>query len=75
MKLIDILVRDLPNLGGWPFGVYSIGQSSDGDLYDSVDMTRDYLFDGRLFNLASDWVDAVVNVEQYEAALAASKPE
>ncbi|HBL8926512.1 TPA: hypothetical protein LTW74_001436 [Enterobacter hormaechei] len=75
MKLIDILVRDLPNLGGWPFGVYSIGQSLDGDLYDSVDIARGYLFDGKPFNMASDWVDAVVNVEQYEAALAASKPE
>lgn len=75
MKLIDILVRDLPNLGGWPFGVYSIGQSLDGDLYDSVDIARGYLFDGKLFNMASDWVDAVVNVEQYEAALAASKTE
>ncbi|MCL8077179.1 hypothetical protein [Enterobacter hormaechei] len=75
MKLIDILVRDLPNLGGWPFGVYSIGQSLDGDLYDSVDIARGYLFDGKPFNMASDWVDAVVNVEQYEAALAASRPE
>ncbi|WP_421532831.1 hypothetical protein [Lelliottia amnigena] len=76
MKLIDILVRDLPKRGGWPIGVSKIEQSSEGRLFDYSDLERPYLFGEMVFDLADDWNDDLgVTREQYEAALAASKPE
>lgn len=32
MKLIDLLVQELPKRGGWPEGVSEIGQDYDGEL-------------------------------------------
>lgn len=32
MKLIDILVKELPDLGGWPEGAQVCAQDSDGEL-------------------------------------------
>nr|DAE85942.1 MAG TPA: hypothetical protein [Caudoviricetes sp.] len=78
MKLIDILVEELPKRGGWPEGVCEISTHASGRTF----------FDGRFaprgFSLpmASDawnkykhphsYTNAVTR-EQYEAALAASK--
>lgn len=80
MKLIDVLVRELPKHGGWPVGVGDIEMLSDGTIY----------FDGdeapESFNLpqcddgwsrlksARDYSTAVTR-EQYEAVLADSKTE
>lgn len=33
MKLIDLLVQELPKRGGWPDGVDSIHQDYDGEIY------------------------------------------
>ena len=78
MKLIDILVEELPKRGGWPDGVCEISTHASGRAF----------FDGRFaprgFSLpmASDawsnykhprsYTNAVTS-EQYEAALAAKK--
>jgi hypothetical protein len=81
MKLIDILVRELPNRGGWPEGIKSVAQSSiDGGLY-----FYDRPYDGRGCEMKSVYTLEIndekgafltsVTRTQYEAALAASKPE
>lgn len=33
MKLIDLLVQELPKRGGWPDGVSRIHQDHDGEIY------------------------------------------
>lgn len=76
MKLIDILVRDLPGLGGWPVGVSKIEQSSEGRLFDYRDLGKPCLFGEAVFDLADDWNDDLsVTRKQYESALAARKTE
>ncbi|EKK4014431.1 hypothetical protein PNF50_002143 [Cronobacter sakazakii] len=68
MKLIDLLVQELPKRGGWPDGVSFLEQYTDGslfcgDTYQSLirfDRVDDFGYDG-------------VTREQYEAALAASQ--
>lgn len=74
MKLLDLLVKELPKRGGWPIKVTSIGQDYD----------RELMFYGRgeprtgiiLDDLAVDhrkcgYSDKGVTREQYESALAA----
>lgn len=81
MKLIDILVRELPKRGCWPVGVDNITQykcgglcfnSFDGCCIDACpDISLEPHEDG-----FPDWAYGVkVTREQYEAALASSKPE
>ncbi|EOL8966176.1 hypothetical protein ACM92D_002164 [Cronobacter dublinensis] len=68
MKLIDLLVQELPKRGGWPEGVNFLGQYTDGslfcgDTYQSLvrfDRVDDFGYDG-------------VTREQYESALAAAQ--
>lgn len=80
MKLIDVLVRELPNLGGWPVGVGDIEMLSDGTIYFDGDEAPDSFKlpqceDGwSRLKSARDYSNAVTR-EQYEAALAASKTE
>lgn len=85
MKLIDILVEELPKRGGWPKGANCITQ--DGDLkvepaycHPSVAKCDDdgfwFLDSSRIGGflvdtLASDYTTAIITREQYEAALAA----
>lgn len=79
MKLIDLLVKELPKRGGWPEGVSEIGQDYDGELmfYGRGNArTRIYL------PLSSDHRDIYchngdkVTKDRYESSLAASrKPE
>lgn len=68
MKLIDILVEELPKRGGWPECCYALVQGSSGVVY---------LAGGGMplwkFHLAGDWELAEVTRGQYEAALAAIK--
>lgn len=73
MKLIDILVQELPKLGGWPIGADSIYQNAKGHLVgvqgcivSPVDM---------VLGIVAEDVHRSVTREQYEAALAGSKPE
>lgn len=78
MKLIDILVRELPKRGGWPDGVYSISQFPSGELCyhdeqnncsnanSSIYLTKHEDGDD------TDWAYGIyITREQYEAALAA----
>lgn len=76
MKLIDLLVQELPKRGGWPEGVNEIGQDYDGELmfYGRGNArTRIYL------PLSSDHRDICcrngdkVTKDRYESALAASQ--
>ncbi|HBL4908508.1 hypothetical protein [Enterobacter hormaechei] len=80
MKLIDILVQELPKLGGWPDGIDDIEMLSDGTIYFNGDIAPDnykltQCSDGwSRLKSAKDYSNAVTR-EQYEAALAASKTE
>lgn len=78
MKLIDVLVRELPKYGGWPVGVGDIEMLSDGTIYfDGDEAPESFKLpqcdDGwsRLHS-ARDYSNAVTR-DQYEAALAVSK--
>ena len=64
MKLIDILVQELPKVGGWPREVDALVQSSEGAVYKAGGGFP------VMFNyLADDWELAEVTREQYEAAM------
>ena len=69
MKLIDLLVKELPRRGGWPCGVDAVEQDCEGQLFE---MGSDYCSDFKL-EKCDDWLEVVVTKKQYEAALAASE--
>lgn len=69
MKLIDLLVKELPKRGGWPEGVDVVEQDSKGQLFE---MDSDYCSDFKL-EKCDDWIADVVSKQQYESALAASQ--
>lgn len=89
MKLIDLLVRELPKRGGWPDGVLSITQDNDGSLcaWDTNDPHYDgfswkhhtgnslmYFWHGEgAAPLASDHNESIVTYWQYKAALSSSQ--
>ncbi|EIZ9495378.1 hypothetical protein [Cronobacter sakazakii] len=68
MKLIDLLVQELPKRGGWPDGVASIAQNVRGTLMKGPEHGGSYLFTGEKFEMVDDWRQARVTREQYEAA-------
>lgn len=87
MKLIDILVEELPKCGGWPEGAARLAQDPDGDIQ-MLSSRHAYLGlvgwtgDGRddfygqyaarkIEPLASDYTTAIITSEQYDAALEA----
>lgn len=69
MTLLEILVKELPGKGGWPYPVYSIEQDDDGTLYDNSSTYRS----GFTLPLAIDWLNGMVTAKVYEAALAGCK--
>lgn len=86
MKLIDILVEELPKSGGWLRDVKTMTQDRVGNIwgYDCVSPRLkgglwssksgdDLVRDSKVEarNLAVDWNTAIITREQYEAALAA----
>jgi hypothetical protein len=83
MKLIDLLVKELPNRGGWPEAAVCATQDKDGEVCFSKGATpvfgSDAWHDGDWFGnefitiTASDYDTAIITRAQYEAALAASK--
>ncbi|MHA1039979.1 hypothetical protein ACR9GW_01115 [Enterobacter ludwigii] len=84
MKLIDILVSELPNLGGWPDGVIKMSQDYDGEVwcwrghgYGNVNSFAriSEIADNHRKQSQDEELSCFVTREQYEAALAASKPE
>lgn len=86
MKLIDLLVQELPKRGGWPEGVAAMAQDTDGDVKpcsDTEDIKIGSYVTGRsciggsysmrMMEVTEDQATAIVTREQYEAALAASQ--
>lgn len=89
MKLIDLLVQELPKRGGWPDGALSITQDNDGSLcvWDTNDQHYDgfswkhhtgnslvyYWYGINAIPLSCDHKESIVTYWQYKAALAASK--
>ena len=83
MKLIDLLVQELPKRGGWPEGALNATQDKDGEVGFSAGAVPEFCYDawdggdwcGNEFHTirASDYATAIVTREQYESALAASK--
>lgn len=89
MKLIDLLVQELPKRGGWPHDALSITQDNDGSL--CVWDTNDPHYDGFSWKhhtgnslmyfwrgieaepLSCDHKESIVTRDQYESALAASQ--
>ena len=82
MKLVEILARELKE---WPrTEVLYLSQAQDGDLVldfcDPVsDVPGDWEHLGKCFDRASDWIDAKVTIDQWEAErariLLESQPE
>ncbi|ELY4813417.1 hypothetical protein SM100_002201 [Cronobacter sakazakii] len=68
MKLIDLLVQELPKRGGWPDDTTALVQNSSGYVYPA---------DGGVtvfhFKRAEDWELAEITREQYEAAIASTQ--
>lgn len=73
MKLIDLLVQELPKRGGWPDGVKRIEQNFHGKLFDGSEPKEPYLFAGKKFEMVDEWRTSRITREQYEAALAAAQ--
>ncbi|EQA1694567.1 hypothetical protein O1E46_RS20925 [Enterobacter hormaechei] len=83
MKLIDILVRELPERGGWPETASTATQDSDGEICFSSGGKHEYCItswkggkwtgDGFMAEHAIDYEISIISREQYESALAASK--
>lgn len=83
MKLIDLLVKELPKRGGWPEGALNATQDKDGEVCFSSSATPEFGLAaweggdwcGNEFHTirASDYDTAIITRAQYEAALAASK--
>lgn len=89
MKLIDLLVQELPKRGGWPHNALSITQDDDGSL--CVWDTNDPHYDGFSWKhhngnslvyywhginavpLSCDHRESIVTYWQYKAALAESQ--
>lgn len=86
MKLVDLLVQELPALGGWPANISYIAQDegpstwgfcykpekdSDGEWMDASESGYEMEI-GRI-GAADDCNTSVVSRKQYDAALAASK--
>lgn len=81
MKLIDILVRELPKRGGWPDGAGKIHQDYDGELWawKGEDVAKIPSIEGIASNHRKMAGVVLPNMyvtrSQYEAALEARKPE
>lgn len=79
MKLIDLLVQELPKRGGWPDCVDSIHQDHDGDIYAWTGSSCKLLFrtgiiadNCRPYGL-DESIENMVTRNQYKSALALSQ--
>ncbi len=73
MKLIDLLVQELPKRGGWPLGIEKMHQSAiDGEIYKRK-VGGEMTARKTLYLPISDDPYSEVSKHEYEAALAASK--
>lgn len=83
MKLIDLLVKELPKRGGWPDGALNATQDKDGQVCFSAGAVPefgyvaweggDWLGNEFYTTRASDYATTIITCEQYESALSASK--
>lgn len=83
MKLIDLLVKELPKRGRWPDGALNATQDKDGQVCFSAGAVPefgyvaweggDWLGNEFYTTRASDYATAIITCEQYEAALEASE--
>ncbi|EKY2093395.1 hypothetical protein QNX23_003933 [Cronobacter sakazakii] len=89
MKLIDLLVQELPKHGGWPLDKKHhafISQDSDGEVWafpskPNLNIMKeewnishgDGCYVGLLTTIADDFTTSTVTREQYEAELAAEQ--
>lgn len=76
MKLIDLLVKELPKRGGWPEGVTHIGQDYDRELMfygRGRAMTGIFLNELAIDHRKCGGTGAKITQEQYESALAESQ--
>lgn len=79
MKLIDLLVQELPKRGGWPEGVDSIHQDHDGEIYAWTGSSAKFLFrtgiiadNCRPYGL-DESIENMVTRNQYKSVLALSQ--
>lgn len=77
MKLIDLLVQELPKRGGWPKGVERISMFADGRIFTDksfapVGFKLPRCSDGWHRGMSEQYTNEVLR-DQYESALAASK--
>lgn len=79
MKLIDLLVKELPKRGGWPDGVDSIHQDHDGEIYAWTGSSAKLLFrtgiiadNCRPYGL-DESIENMVTRNQYKSVLALSQ--
>lgn len=79
MKLIDLLVQELPKHGGWPEGVDSIHQDHDGEIYAWTGSSAKLLFRSviiadncRPYGL-DESIENMVTRNQYKSVLALSQ--
>lgn len=75
MKLIELLVQELPKHGGWPEGAEIIIQDGYGTLRYKNYLNKHSIYTDVVLPVSSDYCLAGVTREQYEAALAASQPQ
>ena len=83
MKLIDLLVKELPKRGGWPDGALNATQDKDGQVRFSSGAVPRFGYvaweggdwcENEFYTIrASDYATAIITRDQYEAELAASK--
>lgn len=69
MKLIELLLQELPKRGGWPGAIPALVQNSSGCVYQAGG--GEYIY---RIELADDWMEAEVTCEKYFNALRALKP-
>ncbi len=89
MKLIDLLVQELPKRGGWPDGANAVTQDSDGYLcfwnygdpkhngfewkHESGEGLCYYYRPDSDVIVSSDSTESIITRDQYESALSASQ--
>lgn len=89
MKLIDLLVQELPKRGGWPEYTLVITQDLEGELclWEKIDPSccngywghssgrglQEYWCGNESMSIADDHASVIITREQYEAALAAAQ--
>lgn len=74
MKLIDLLVKELPKRGGWPDGAVEAGFLCSNTTLYFVDANGDCPSEWRIeMDSEVEDNDTEINEEQYESALAASQ--